>query len=334
MSGHSPQLSDEIIHSLPSRVSHAAQLILLAIGITSTIISIAGEWNHGRHFLNLWLVEQAPSLAALLNILLVALALFLGKIRELNDDVADPVVRHSARCLNAFCLRALTWFWRFLGLIYVGELYSTLVAKHAHASIDLALRSEFSILWPSALLETFSLGSTLLILLAYGYLSPKFLHEFVRGACESESRRTEMPSMRWRDHWGFWRHTSFVLLAGGLAVGLRLLLLSSDGWARFDSVPSMLNGVLSALAFAFFVGRMDSKFVLNWQWCIPLLFVYAGLQVFSPLLHSPNRIQQAGLFYAAFTMKCVLFIFLSKIFEERRILYYAVEVVERSRAEV
>jgi hypothetical protein len=44
------------------------------------------------------------------------------------------------------------------------------------------------------------------------------------------------------------------------------------------------------------------------------------------VLYEPRPVDQAVLIYIAFTLKSVLFIFLSNIFESRRLLYYTVEL--------
>ena len=93
MSSHGAFLSEEMIRALPSQVSKITQGLLLSIGIASTGISIAGEWSHGNHFLNEWLLENVTIVGSLLHLLLIVLVIFPGRVRLLNDDIVDPCAK-------------------------------------------------------------------------------------------------------------------------------------------------------------------------------------------------------------------------------------------------
>ncbi len=329
MSAHGHQLNEDMLRALPSRISQVMQGMLVSIGIASMAISIAGEWYHGHHFLNSWLLDNAPTLGAVLNLLLVSVAVFPGRIRPLHGDVDDPIARNAIQCINEYCLPALNWFWRCLGFVYVIQLYRTIAPGGAHESTVFADPGMISAALPSMLLEVSSAGSTFSILLTYAFLTPSFLNsQLTAGHAHGE------PSTPWLKLPLFWKCLFAVVAVSGVALVLRMTMFQTDCVVAMDNVATCLNGVSSAVALAFFVGRMDSKFVLNWQWCVPLLFFYAGIQVYSSVLYSPDNVRQAVYIYAAFTLKCVLFIFVSNLFETRRLLYYAVALYHDMRREL
>jgi hypothetical protein len=321
MSAHAPHISEDTLRHLPSQVSQVTQKLLLLVGVATTVISIAGEWAHGGHLLNHWLVDNVAALGALLNVLLVTLVLFPGRIHPLNGDVHDPTVRLAARCLNVYCLPALTWFWRCIGLLYVVQLFRNVTGSYPHELIALGRTPSYVVPLSAICIEVFSASSTLFILLAYVSLTPTFLRDYVENA-KSPVRD------QWRSCRAVWFCVALILPVALVMILARLFVMSTDNPTRVGNLATMANGLVSAIAFGFFVGRIDSKFVMNWQWVVPLLFGYAGIQVYATVLYDAAPFQQAAFVYAAFTMKCVLFIFLSNFFESRRILYYAVEVIE------
>lgn len=81
MSTHGPILSEDMIRALPSRVSRIAQGLLLGVGIVSTAVSIAGEYAHGSHYLQNWLIKNVTLLGGILHLILIVLILFPGRIR-------------------------------------------------------------------------------------------------------------------------------------------------------------------------------------------------------------------------------------------------------------
>lgn len=321
MSEHTPPISEEMLRALPSKVSHASQIVLLTVGIASTIISIAGEWSHGHHFLNQWLVANVSILGAILNLLLIALALFPGRIRPLSEDVKDEEVRRLATCINRYSLRSITWMWRSFGLLYVVLLFENAVGFHGRDAIDMSHEMGLSELWPAALIELFSTCSTLAIAVCYLSLAPDFLQEYVNSFDNPHKK--------------MWHGRRLLMIclvsaAGGAAAALHLFLFrlpNSFDPNDVDRWATLANGVISAVALGYLVGRLDNKFISNWQWVIPPLFAYAGLQVHITAIEMPDKMMAALFTYSAFTMKCLLYIFLSNLFETRRILYYAAELM-------
>lgn len=317
MSEHSPHISERMLRNLPSRVSQIAQGLLLVVGIASMGISIAGEWSHGHHFLNDWLLNNVDVMGALLHVTLIVLVLFPGRIRPLNDDVADPDVRRIIQCLNTYCLRAWDCLWFAFGLLYVTLLFTTIAATHAHDPVALGAYGAMQAALPGALMDVFGVGTTFFILLVYVSLTPGFLR-----ACAS--RRNSM-------HWRSSPHARWLILMSALALIAATLRLGGIYFfpdpVSADKYLSLALGVAAAVTLAYFAGRMDSKFILNWQWLIPVLFLYAGIQVYNSVLYETTTPRRALLVYGAFTMKCLMFIFMSNFFESRGIVYYAAELV-------
>ena len=329
MSGHTPHISEGVLRALPSQVSRITQGVLLAIGIASTGITIAGEWSHGYHFLDAWLLENVSILGASLNVLLIMLVLFPGRIRELDDDVTDDTVRAMIRCINSFCLVAWQWFWFCLGMLYVTLLFTSIVGHHGHEAVDLAKSGDLVTVLPMALVDAFSIGSTAFLVLLYMFLTPGFLRR-----CHKASQPAGIGSSG--EHWSQWRAWPQVmgvrttLLLSAPIVAMRVLVgrYRPEAALTVEMAVSLAIGLASAIALACFTGRMDSKFIFNWRWIVPVLFVYAGIQVYNSALYEPEVTRRAVLVYGAFTMKCMLFIFMSNFFETRRIVYYAVELVQ------
>jgi hypothetical protein len=94
-----------------------------------------------------------------------------------------------------------------------------------------------------------------------------------------------------------------------------------------EKLLALVIGSTSAMVIAFFTGRVDSKFILNWQWAIVTLFLYAAMQSYTAVLYQPDAMSKAIFTYGAFTLKCVLFLFVSNFFESRGVIYYAFELV-------
>lgn len=318
-------LNEDALRSLPSAVSRIAQGLLLLIGVASTAISIAGEWSHGNHYLHEWLVENVTVMGALLHVLLIILILFPGRIRLLNEDVEDHTVRLLVRCLNKFFVRAWTWIWVSFGLLYAVGLYRTLGPESSHpvvfgkAGYGTAMRV-------TLLMDVFNVASTLFILLTYAFLSPGFLRDYVRTAKALEAQGKNPDN--WFTKLQFWAPASLIVCLGCAALCFRSSILYCIAPSDWDAGITVFLGIASAVVMAYFAGRMDSKFVLNWQWVVVVLFIYAAIQVYSGALYGDQPIPKAIFTYSAFTMKCVLFIFMSNFFESRRVVYYAVELVQ------
>jgi hypothetical protein len=318
-------ISERAILSLPSKVSRIAQGLLISVGIVSTGVSIAGEWFHGRTVLDRWLLGNFTTLGATLNLLLVLLVLFPGRIQDLNEDLESPEVRIAARCVNAFSLRAWTWFWACLGLVYVTVLFRSVLGNLEHSAVQFGIEGAPSML-SAVVLDLSTTGSTFFLLLVFLFLTPSFLRAFA-GQETVPTRPSDPVRARWMDWPHFW-FALWLLPVSLLVVFARLHVLQVPYSFGLDECLSVALGLFSAMALGAFAGRMDSKFILDWQWVIPVLFLYAGIQVYSPVLYEAAPVNRAVFVYGAFTMKCVLFVFVSNFFEERRVLYYAFEILE------
>jgi hypothetical protein len=299
---------------------------LITVGAASTAISIAGEYSHGRNTIHQWLLGNVTVLGATLNLLLISLVLFPGRIQDLNEDIENPTIRLAARCINGCCLRAWTWFWVFLGLVYVTLLFSNTVGAYEHLPVRFGEEGPAATI-SASLLDLFSTGSTFFLALVYLFLSPSFLRDFAT-THRHDYRHFGATPIHWWEWREFWVATVWIAPVGLLVVVYRVCLLHLWDPYGWDRTLSGIVGVTSAVALAHFVGRMDSKFILNWQWAIPVLFLYAGIQVYSSVLYESAPINRAAFVYGAFTMKCVLFVFVSNFFERLRVLYYAVELIE------
>lgn len=324
MSSHGAIIPETLIRSLPGRVSRITQGLLISVGIASTGISIAGEWSHGGTLLNSWLIDHFTFLGATLHLLLIALVLFPGRIQPLHEDLTDKDAALTAQCINSFCLRAWTWIWVFLGVFYVTVLFRN-ARPYAHAPIHFANVGVADMVSP-ALLDLFSAGSTYCLLLTYFFLTPRFLRDYVAKHRRHDQHQSSAP-YNWLDWHEFWLATIAII---PISLCIILFRLFQVPVVALDEGLSIVAGLMSASVLAHFVGRMDSKFILNWQWVIPVLFLYAGIQVYSTVLYHATVINQAAFVYGAFTMKCILFVFVSNFFESRRVLYYALELVHSS----
>jgi hypothetical protein len=333
VSEHGAVLSESMIRALPSKVSQIAQGMLLAIGIGSTTISIAGEWSHGHHTLHTWLVDNVQIVGCTLHLILVALVLLPGRIRPLNDEVVDETVRSAIQCLNLFYVKAWTWFWVFLGWLYMTALFMAL-GRGSSLAVNWHGDTFAFALWPRLLSDGFNAGSTLYLLIGYSFLNPSFLRSYIQETVGvSTSKREELS--RWRAWRRFWFKPTLVPIVAFLfSVGCRLTVSQQDDPTTWERYSEIMLGLSSAVAVAYLAGRLDSKFIRNWQWAIVALFLYAAMQPYASLLYSREYVHQAIFTYAAFTMKCVLFIFVSNLFENRGMIYYAVEVAESARREL
>ncbi|MFZ1688967.1 MAG: hypothetical protein WAU70_16215, partial [Flavobacteriales bacterium] len=108
----------------------------------------------------------------------------------------------------------------------------------------------------------------------------------------------------------------------------RATLIGGEDPYLLETVVTGSLGVASAMALALFAGRMDSQFISDWQWVIPLLFIYAGIQAYTGVMYKEGLMDKAVFTYAAFTLKCLLFIFVSNFFEGKKAVYYATEIIE------
>lgn len=361
MSAHGSIINEEGLRVLGQNVSRITQGILLTVGFVSTIFTLAGEYSHGEHYLQTWLVENVAIMGAMLHLILVLLILFPGRLRKMNSDVKDPTVQAVIQCLNNFFIPAWTWIWVFFGLLYAVYLFRTMAPETGHA-IHMNGAAYTAITREHALMDTFNVGSTLFIALIYNFLTPSFLRRYVMRArriteetwrhrtkrriykalfrigIKSARRRAYLAGRRRvvcperANSWVAWKVFLFSLLGACLLITgilcIRLNLLSFANPEYWEKFIELVLGFTSALALAAFAGRIDSQFIRNWQWIIPFLFLYASLQTYTSVLYEDVKIDRAVFTYAAFTLKCLLFIFVSNFFEDRKAIYYAYENVD------
>lgn len=338
MSTHGPILSEDMIRALPSRVSRIAQGLLLGVGIVSTAVSIAGEYAHGSHYLQNWLIKNVTLLGGILHLILIVLILFPGRIRLQNDEVSDLTAKAVIRHLNRFFIRAWVGIWVCFGLFYTVYFFRTMEPERNH-EVFMDVRAYHSVVRETLLMDLTNIGSTLFIFLCYCFLTPKFLRDYAdnllrawkHGATHQQRAATERRANMWIHWWQFRLAVFLALVLALVDTWFRLHMLSFPDPTLVDKLLSLGLGLTSAFALAAFAGRMDSKFILNWQWVIPILFLYAGIQTYTNILYEDVAINKAVFIYSAFTMKCVLFIFVSNFFEKGRAVYYAVEVVKAKR---
>lgn len=347
MSGHGPTINEEMLKAMPAAVSRITQGILLAVGIVSMVISIAGEYSHGSHYLHSWLVENVTILSGILHLILVLLILFPGRIRLQNHEVNDRKVQSVIKCLNEFFVPAWTYIWVFFGLLYMAYLFTTLHPESSHA-IQFDRTGYEATQRVTILMDVFNTGSTLFILLTFTFLTPRFLRAYVKfqeeekqlpktkakdeNKLEQQDQEAKNKKARQSRKWRYWKEFCWPLFIVAFitawSIWSRASVLWFDNPAASDTRVAFGLGMAGALAIALFVGRMDSKFILNWQWVVPILFLYAAMQTYTNVLYEDVAMNKAVFTYSAFTMKCVLFIFVSNFFEQRRAIYYAKEVVD------
>lgn len=325
MSSHGPIITEEGLRTLGGTVSRITQGILLAIGIVSTVFSIAGEYSHGHHYLQTWLIENVAVMGALLHLVLVLLVLFPGRVRKLNEDVVSQKVKAVTSCLNRFFIPAWTWIWVFFGLFYTTLLFKTM-SPEAHHDIHLDVLGYESMRREAVLMDVLNVGSTLFILLTYYFVTPSFLRKYWE-RWETYPRHKDRTNSWWTYAAVRWTVRWALFFAAALVVVRYCMLWCPDPNLVERTIAAAL-GLTSAFALGAFAGRLDSQFIQNWNWVIPLLFLYACIQSFTNVLYEEVPIDRAVFTYAAFTMKCLLFIFVSNFFERRKATYYAFETVE------
>jgi hypothetical protein len=313
---------------------------LLVIGALTTVISIAGDYTQGSQFLRTWLIDNKNVLSALLHLVLIALVLFPGRIRMLNKEVDDVEVENCITCLNRYFLRSWNLIWVFFGLMYLVMFFGAQVRSSGQAII---WDREFmpSVLGEEILMDLFNVGSTIAIALSYVFLSPSFLRTNVRevGVALSNSDHDKLRVQRRKANnwlkWSIVQPVLIMLVLGGGVVAMRCqtldLLVHTPHVERY---LSLVLGLASAMALGYLVGRVDSLFILNWQWVIMLFYLYAAIQAFTPVMYSDEEAGKAIMSYTAFTMKCMLYIFMSDFFESKRVVYYVHELIRSGRNHV
>lgn len=326
-------------------VRSIVQNALLLIGALATLVAMAGDITQGNAFLRKWLYESVHVVGALLHLVLIFLILFPGRMRFLNAEVEDERVRALLEVLNRFFLRTWTWVWVSLGLLYVVYLFTTLEFQH-DKPVTWGVR-QFRVRALTILLQDlFNMASSYFLWLAYLFLKPEFLREYVAriehahraqrvgyaGASNGTGRATKervfRRSNRWYTFLAVRNLTWFmVLFFIGITVLRYVGMTHLYYMDRYEVVCETLIGLVSALALGHISGLLDGRFILKWQWIVVVLFLYASMQTLTPALYGDDVVKKALFTYAAFTMKCLFFIFISDFFEGQRVVHYAHEVV-------
>jgi len=174
--------------------------------------------------------------------------------------------------------------------------------------------TRWSLLWLNLLQN----GATIQLFLCYEIVArPTIRDDF--------SRRQVLPTEAWV--------ALVVLLTGGEA---GYLLLAPAG--ELQSWFGWVSGFGQGTALALLVGRFDSKYLDPPAVVIGLLYFYAAIQGAWPVFRGQEELMMA-LTFAALVLKCLLFLFVSWIFESRVIHFYLArmrkldEDVRRDRAE-
>ncbi|MFZ1689268.1 MAG: hypothetical protein WAU70_17730, partial [Flavobacteriales bacterium] len=197
MNKRGPIINEEGLRTLGRNVSRISQGILLVVGFVSVVFSLAGEYSHGEHYLQSWLIQNFPIMGALLHLMLVLLVLFPGRIRKLNDDVRDRTVRSVTKCLNTFFIPAWSWIWVFFGLLYTVYLFMNLHPETSHAVL-MDRHAYKSVIRAAAYMDVLNVGSTFCILLTYLFLAPGFLRDYEEArARRVDERKKGLPPPRW-----------------------------------------------------------------------------------------------------------------------------------------
>ncbi len=309
--------------------------VLLIIGALTTVISIAGDYSQGSQFLRTWLVDNKNVLSALLHLMLVVLVLFPGRIRLLNKEVDDKRVEIGITALNRYFLRVWTWMWVCFGLLYLVIYFHAQLRTNGFI-IDWEKPYIGSILSEIVMVDVFNLSGTICFALCYAFLTPGFLRRYVDSHLQAMDKSGRRRANLWDNKWEFWIPIWMVLLCGVaiFCCGRWLVLDHLRFSANLDFYNSVIIGLLAAVAMGFLAGRMDSQFVSNWQWMIFVLYLYAALQAHMPIFYDVDEGGKAMLTYTAFTMKCLLYIFVSDFFESRRVVYYVHELVRANDTRV
>ncbi len=283
---------------------------LVLFGAVSAVLSMAGDYTAGDSLLRAWLRDHVNTVNAVLHLVLITLILFLARIRPLPDDQRNPDVSSMARRINTGFLRSWQVMWSFFGLLYLVMLFKYL-EPHREARIVFSTAVFQHRLLEQVLQDLTDLGSTAAILLSAMLLSPQYLRD---------ASKQRIPWRRFIIFGVIFLVYVIVLLA--LRIGLPGGLVCSVPAAL---IHHLLLGLGSAMAMGFLAARLDSPFIAQWHWAVLLLYVYAGLQVVSTMDEHDDLMGQPAFLYAVFSLKSVWFIFVSDLFANKRILYYAYE---------
>lgn len=92
------------------------------------------------------------------------------------------------------------------------------------------------------------------------------------------------------------------------------------------SSANWISGISSATVMALFIGRLDSKFLECPSWFLVLLYLYVAIQPLFALLGPEHKWWTLILMNAALILKCLLFLFLTWLFQTGRLLFYFIRV--------
>lgn len=311
---------------LPKIVNQVIRYGLLLVGVVSTVLAIASDFAGGNVFLEDWIIKNAASMGVVLHLVFFALILFPGWIRPLDYEADNVGLRMITEHLNRDFLRAWKFTWIFLGLQYSVLLFGieynlpdlderTVEEFHAsrkfiHLAIDLA-----------------NYASSFFLLAAFYFLSVQYFVDMKppHGYLTDVEATGIKKHLRWLYSHAFIKRVALItviLFLVSSVIRLYDLGLHFDHSELFRA-PAFLIGMASALAIGHFAGRLDSKFVMDWNWIVPLMFFYAAIQTFTSVHYEEDALSKAIFTYGAFTMKCILYIYVNNFFEKRRVVYYA-----------
>jgi|GEM_PF-6785964 len=310
---------------------------LITVGVLGALLSLAGDFTQSNALLQSYVVEQANVVCVVLHLILIALILGPARVRPLDTDIHNPYVRASAMLMNRHFLPAWRGIWIFFGMLYVLLLFT---AQDLHVVRPITdPKWMYDHKWfEQVLLNLGDLASSWAIALCATFLAPRFLRREVFSLARKEKDLREGPQHFEPPHVGpscfpkvghWWLYLS--LLFGMLMIFTVFTrywaLYWSVEWNHLNWIVDMCIGLISAVVMGMLAGRLDSPFIANWMWVVVLLYAYAFIQPFNNVLEGDDRNAEVMFLYAAFSLKCVWFIFVSDMFADRRILYYAYETL-------
>lgn len=305
---------------------------LVGVGAISAVLGMAGDFTEGNLLLRTWLIEHGNTLNIILHLVLITLILFPARIRPLSTDTMNPDVRRMANCINDYFLTAWKVIWASFGVMYLITLFVDLEPHHFHR-ITFGPDMYDQKMLESMLSDLTDVGSTAGILFCGAFVSPMFFRRYALGHDERAPDDRQLRAWKTYKRWLVWGMAigCIALLAGVLVA--RFFALDWIGqhiWSP-DSVVHYLLGWLSAVALGILAGRLDSPFIANWHWMILLLYLYGSMQLFSQWMMADDAGTRAAFLYMAFSLKCLWFVFVSDLFANKRILYYAYESLRPMR---
>jgi hypothetical protein len=312
---------------------------LIMIGAIGTILGMAGDITEGNEFLREWVVDNATYVIVILHLLLIFLILGPARIRPLNTNIPNPVVRRSAQCLNHFFLKAWKLIWISFGFIYI--IYAVQLSEATvHQSVFSGINTYYMNLAEAIFDAVGDVASTIAIILAAVFLSPEFLRDYNAAvkANEREGQSNRYGEEKLLHFAGYFSKDKFrIWWITLLTIGILFLKLvgihCQFQMFSFSIDPKMVCFAIpilfSAGSIGFLAGRLDNPFISNWKWVVILLYVYGSIQIFGSISYGESPEQTPMFYYAAFTLKCVWFLFVSDLFADKRILYYAYEVIRK-----